>query len=103
VTITRRAGRRLLRAAVALAAVGASLLGLAVLLTWWTDLTAGDPARYSSAPQPDWVTLRLIGGNVLTLAAGALLATAVVVGVVGLVRMLRAGDGARSSSDGRPA
>ena len=102
-TITRRAGRRLLRIAVALAAAGALLLGLAVLLTWWTDLTAGSPARYSSAPQPDWPTVRLVAGNVLTLAAGALLAAAVVVGVVGLVRALRPGVGPRSASDESPA
>ena len=67
-TITPRAGRRLLRAAVALAAAGAVMLGLAALLTWWTDLTAGGSARYSSVPQPDWSTVRLIAGNALTLA-----------------------------------
>ncbi|WP_209559805.1 hypothetical protein [Frigoribacterium sp. PvP032] len=88
-TITPRAGRRLLRAAVALAAAGAVMLGLAVLLTWWTDLTAGGSARYSSVPQPDWSTVRLIAGNALTLGAGVLLATTLVVGVVGLVRLVR--------------
>jgi hypothetical protein len=74
------------------------MLGLAALLTWWTDLTAGGSARYSSAPQTDWFTVRLVAGNVLTLAAGVLLATALVVGVVGIVRTLRRGDGRRSSS-----
>jgi len=49
------------------------------------------------------VTITRQAGHRLLHAAVALLATALVVGVVGLVRMLRAGDGPRSSSDGRPA
>ena len=108
-TITRRAGRRLLRAAVALAAACAVMLGLAALLTWWTDLTAGGSARYSSVPQPDWSTVRLIAGNALTLCAGVLLATALVVGLVGLVRLVRVrrlrwrGDVRRLPSDESPA
>jgi hypothetical protein len=105
VTITRRGDRRLLRAAVALAVSGVLLLGLAVLATWLGDLTTGGSARYSSVPQPDWLTTRLIAGNVLTLAAGVLFAAALAVGVVCLVRLMavrRRRDG-RASSDESPA
>jgi hypothetical protein len=99
-TRTRRPGRRLLGTAVALAAAGVLLFGLASLVVWAGDLTAGSPAVYSTAPTTDWSTVRLLAGNVLTITAGGLLAAALVVGVVGGVTALRrrgtTSDGSRA-------